>query len=361
MALSEIWILDEIAKQGEPTTMGEEGLLYRVATNNNAYYAKLWYSSMKHKLGNPPEGGRSPHSPYWHRFQETQQALIHMALPDNTVEMSLAFDNRIIRDGAEKPQFSINNPGYPCTVTIEVVGDPELTAIRNEIVTAAYTTMFAYHTRTGRGRTATDAERKKFYEGIEKTDRKIESVLGEELRFVHFDAEMELARRNGLKAPTAILRFLEHGISPIHPQLNFIPTGKFNESGLETEGVFLETHIIDLRRYANAMMGKTSVEKRPELKKRIDEFVLYETLDNIFNIASITRAMNGQVFDAQTGQILFEILEFIRTEETKSPGKIWPYLPQLREAIKNIFRKYSSKNDQMQALQYLKEELKKIE
>ena len=58
MALSEIWILDEIAKQGEPTTMGEEGLLYRVATNNNAYYAKLWYSSMKHKLGNPPEGGR---------------------------------------------------------------------------------------------------------------------------------------------------------------------------------------------------------------------------------------------------------------------------------------------------------------
>lgn len=85
---------------GGPDRMGEEGILHIVASGDERYFAKQWYTVSEKRLTNEPAEGTSPASPYWHKVKFYEGKLIQEAFPDIAVEMAAAYDPRLQKNAA---------------------------------------------------------------------------------------------------------------------------------------------------------------------------------------------------------------------------------------------------------------------
>lgn len=325
MSLSRKIVCDAIENLPHPTTRGEEGKLYRISLEGNqSYFAKQWYDTNRGRATpyRDPYSGFSLHSPYWHDAQKNQQDLVHVAFPENTLEMPLAFDNRIKEESGELPEFSTLNKGYPHTVTVEIKGDPELVQIRNQIMSAAYAVMLDLQDKVRKTKERpTQEEALSFQKAVREADEKMEIIFGKELRVLG-RLDQEIQRLDSIGANTVIKKILSFGIEPIHPQFNFIPTGKPAENGLETDGVFLETQIVDFARYERAMQTRVSDEEMPEIREKIRQTRLYLQLDGLFNILTTINIRGRRRTNSRTEQLLFHLLELVKKKELMSPGSM---------------------------------------
>src|SRR3989339_700203 len=91
----------------------DEGLLYKIQLNNTDYFAKQWHGKHgmyvhDHEVETvmfSEDSERSAVSPYWAKLKYYEAALVHRALPDQTVKIHLAHDPRIVQQPNGDPLF----------------------------------------------------------------------------------------------------------------------------------------------------------------------------------------------------------------------------------------------------------------
>lgn len=351
--------------------LGEEGILHRVSFDGEGqkrYVAKQWYSTAEKRQGMPIESGGSPTSPYWHKVKFHEYGLIHSAFPDQTVEIVAGFDERIHRGPNGEYNF-VFQTGRPVTMTKEVEADPTLMAERDAIVDPLYERMFAYHTATQHGRTATPEQRAQFYHVIAQANVELDQLFGPELMqlpVVAHEGESissidvttvrQVAEKLTVTDPTnPLAHFWQYGILAIHPQLNFIPEGAGGPPG-KVRGKYIEFIIFDLQRFHDQWNREHSPEETARVVPKITRYYMYRVLDDLFCRIVLLGSYNTQLHldtpEVQTA--VFHITEALRKKCEQYSPRILPqcYDPILAE-VKRRVENARMENDLVAALEQM--------
>lgn len=281
-----------------PDIVGEEGILYKIPLRNQEYFAKQWRG--KHFVDAPVtysvESGKTPVSPYWHKVKFYEQALIHQAFPENSVKMSVAYDPRINKDPSSAEWRFDADGGRPVTVTMEVRGDEDLQTLRNDIIKEGYQAMYATQEPDEKGvmrRTKNpwieEENRSALGKAVSDADDKMQELLGRELHVPLYDPKEPENSITFLKwlaelknEDSILVRFFDHGLVPVHPEFNFIPTAPSDSTG--PRGVFLEVTILDPQALLQKLLAKhPSKGEKESVEKKMNAYLLYRKLDEIYD------------------------------------------------------------------------------
>ncbi len=333
----------------KPEMVGEEGVLYSIPLRNEAYFAKQWRG--KHFVDATAtysvESGKTPVSPYWHKVKFYEQALIHQAFPENSVKMSAAYDPRIHKDTSSSEwKFDPDN-GRPVTVIVEVRGDESLQALRDQIIKDGYKGMYATQEADKKGmmrRTKNPWIETEDQSTLEKTvsdtDDKIRKLLGKELVVPLYDPKEPKNSITLLKwlaeqknKDSILCRFFDHGLVPVHPEFNFIPTAPSDSGG--PKGVFLEVTILDPQALLNKLLDThPSQEERNLISKKMNTYLLYRKLDEIYD-QIFAKQYTAEIEDPilinpEVKNAVFQVLEYAKQHaRTLPPQRISEFLDTL--------------------------------
>src|SRR3989344_5068162 len=153
------------------------------------------------------------------------------------------------------------------------------------------------------------------------------------------------ARKVNPQSP--IVKFLEFGIIPIHPEFNFIPNDQ-TETAERPHGVFLELSLIDQERFITGVNSSLPADKAKSVINRVKRFAFYQSLDIAFDSLIVGGYMESHFF-----------------RERVSPEQIYKYGPEVQNALFNLFetvrKKFEKKPEQLnQALDIVVEHLRFI-
>lgn len=340
----------------KPEIIGEEGVLYKIPLRNEVYFAKQWRG--KHFVDAPVtysvESGKTPVSPYWHKVKFYEGALVHQAFPESSIEMAASYDPRIKRSAPSGDWAFDKEGGRPVTVTLEVKGDKDVQALRDEIIRAGYARMYAAQEPDRKGvmrkkRMWVEEEMRTGSESaVGDTDDKVRKLLGDELHVGLYNPAhpKESLERLQLLAekhhPNSLLiPFFEHGLVPVHPEFNFIPTRAPDASG--PKGVFLEVAIIDHEVLLEKLLEKaSSPEEKVLLKRKMNRYLLYRKLDEIYDELFFDR-YNPRVKDprlenADLHNAVFQLLEAIKRHAETLPAKnVGAFLSTMSDRLRKAF------------------------
>ncbi len=312
-----------IQNKERPDKKGEEGLLYRLKLDEEAYYAKRWIGN---KFMHPEKpwrpsmtlaesAERSPTSPYFHKVTFHEYGLMNQAFPDSILRVQLAYDPRIQRDETEESGHKFDNTdGIPVTVTEEAKGDPGLVATRDAIHDRAYEAIHAsYREVEGTDRIFPDRDTDEAIT-VMRAEVALRALFGPE---IHIDPRMLSARREGadigeydttrteamidyalgrakeVNPKSQVVQMLEAGILPIHPEFNFIPQSLEGDEG--AQGVFLEVAIVSVERFLNHLIKRINQEypesdkpkanaaQKRKAKRKVQRYLMYRKLDEMFS------------------------------------------------------------------------------
>lgn len=290
-------MINEIRKavtaREDSETRGEEGLLYKVKVpdiGEQVYWAKKWYRTGRKGFSMPFEVGGSLLSPFWHKLIELEGTIVHELFPNETIDTIGSYDERIRSGIAIYPSFNIM-PGRPVTVSRETIGDPEITATRDEIMKHAYAVLLRHRDQSLRMHGSTSDKDPFFDKWRKDINREMVRVLGPEISlddilFKVMDSDKlmnrlveNLRRRN----PENIMAdFFEAGISLSHPEVNFIPGSK-DAHPRPPHGTFVEFAIADVEMLKGFVNQKYDGPKRDKLLQKIQSYELHKLVDSLYD------------------------------------------------------------------------------
>jgi hypothetical protein len=320
----------ERAIQNQPKQIkeGEEGILHTIQLNQEHYFAKHWRGK-HYKTGSGKESvaysretnWKTPVSPFWPKLKFYETQLIHDALPGLIAKIEYAFDPRVSRNGKA---LDIKK-GRPVTVTKDVKGNPNLRKQRDKIVDSMYDNYFKQAGIDERGMLlgsyTTSIQ-------VAKIDRDIQNTFGKYLDVrKHIHTSTFLNKKNVDRFvekvsqeyhDTDIEKMVRAGVTPIHAELNFIPTKKATDGTIR--GVFIEVGIFDLERLADALVQQGV--SRALVERRIKRYELLRVLDDMWDELTYPRHGNmrhqnlHEDSDIMTG--LFLALDALREKYDKN-------------------------------------------
>ena len=345
-------------KEGVPDKMGEEGIInavYSGLDNEREFFAKQWYRvNTGKRILSSPESRESPCSPYWVKAKYYEYNAMHDVFPEVVVSMAGAFDPRITRRKNRTYHFSYEK-GRPVTLTRIVKGNPVDVEKRDQVIDKAYDKMLAYHRDTKHGLQAQPNETRILFEIVGQADKEMQDLFGRELHAScidsslapHYAIEMLLKQARKVNPQSPIVKFLEFGIIPIHPEFNFIPNDQ-TETAERPHGVFLELSLIDQERFITGVNSSLPADKAKSVINRVKRFAFYQSLDIAFDSLIVGGYMESHFF-----------------RERVSPEQIYKYGPEVQNALFNLFetvrKKFEKKPEQLnQALDIVVEHLRFI-
>lgn len=341
---------------------GEEGTLYSLRERDE--WLKRWTYAHEQGLGIPERRAEaSTLSPYWAKLQFYQAKLIHRLFPENTIQLKGAYDARIKlnkdqqREERAHSYISLGRgaqgraPGQEAGHSFDFVGGKPSTVSRavdtghpaaqryTNIVYPMYqetAPMFEQIRRTPEH--ALDPELRRRYDQIfDDADVQLHKNVGapeftllqgfidvrtlEELEAYIQSVEQKIREIN---PNSPILRFLEAGIAPVHPSLNFIPDAEQNGKD-KPAGTFLELKIMHPARFAKHIESQHDARTT----KLFERFRLMHSLDvfftRLFYITAQDQEKAQLLFDPEIATALFRITERIRQVVEKNPEQLEYY------------------------------------
>lgn len=290
------YMLDSLRKQvddrvndgqsEEYTRRGEEGTLHRLeGDDGQAYWVKRWYRSHDKPVSTPYQSRRPLLSPYWHEKKRLEGEIVHALFPDFTPETVGSYDERIqMIQGPGGAFRGFQFVGTPVTVTREALADEELLARLNTIIEPAYDVILKRRDKlqgAGQG-----IFRDEFVRTWRRdVDRMVRDVLGDDIRFDSTKpVETRIKDLKERSPENVMIKMMEAGIIPIHPELNFIP-GPIDQFPQVPHGTFIENDIYDPIQVRAAIMDKFSDDPKQEqqLMDKVEQFELYRVLDGLFD------------------------------------------------------------------------------
>ncbi len=283
----------EVAKKETHDFRGEEGLLYRVPINGEAIWAKKWHRSHTKGFYMPLGLGGSSLSPFWHRAVKLSYSLVHELFPNDTIDVVGSYDERTGPNLGVMREFE-PLAGKPVTVSREAAGDPELCAIRDDIMASHYKVLLAGRDE-GERRGSTKAQMEPFFAaGRKEVNARIVKALGPEIDLDSLissinakdpDVLGQLARKIRARNPKNVMADLyEAGVSPGHPELNFVPGTKESHPN-PPHGTFVEFSIADSKKFVDNIAKKFSnnPRKRDELLSKFRSYEIYTLVDGLYD------------------------------------------------------------------------------
>ncbi|MBI4449571.1 hypothetical protein HY634_00770 [Candidatus Uhrbacteria bacterium] len=341
--------------QSDPreTWYGEEGILRRIGLDDGRYFAKRWRG--KHYEGEhagrsvsySEESGRTPVSPFWHKVKFYETKLIHDAFPDSTLEMSAAYDPRIVPGADGDAQF-MPGTGRPVTVTREVEGDLKLRAERDRIVRAAYDEVFEHRAPNTHGELQQHQGTGAFYRAdMAMAERFGRELLGplvshdEHLRDKWVDRNIENVRH--WYPGSDVLEILEAGLIPIHAGLNFIPTAEPDpERG--PQGVYLELAVGDLERLRAKLHAQCADDAcRTKIDRRIERYAMYRVLDDLYDGIFIDQHFLNETDALNDSNVMNGAFQMLRAVQERierdglADADVW--LTDLRDRLRHFWHR----------------------
>jgi hypothetical protein len=249
-----------------------------------------------------------------------------------------------------------------------VKGDESLQALHNQIVKEGYKGMYATQEADEKGvmrRTKNpwieEEDRSALEKAVSDADDKIREFLGEELRVPLYDPKEPknsiafLKWLAELKNKDSILvRFFDHGLVPIHPEFNFIPTTPSDSGG--PKGVFLEVTILDPQALLNKFLDTHhSQEERNLISKKMDAYLLYRKLDEIYDqifAKQYTAEMEDPILiNPEVKNAVFQVLECARQHaRTVPPQRIAQFLDTLSLRLDEAVHSHSDTSSVLEDL-----------
>lgn len=126
--------------QTEKKIVGEEGISHKITLDEQKYWAKRWHSRHYHEVYKQGpvyaehSDWKTSVSPFWHKVILYETKLAHDALPDLILRIEASHDPRLHASGIDVDYKA----GRPVTLTRDVVSDPSLRAVRDELVETVY-------------------------------------------------------------------------------------------------------------------------------------------------------------------------------------------------------------------------------
>ena len=334
---------------------GEEGLLHAIELHNKRYYAKEWRG--RHFEGRnrqtesytyTEDSQETPVSPFWFKAKYYEASLIHDALPEETLNLEAGYDPRL-----RESQFRVRT-GRPVTLTGAIESGTQAQRARDELVDQMYERYFSYFPASAETfiQNAPLNSRRAQLEMYLTHDELIET-FGEDFGVDNIDwhdpksSLLHLAATvRKLNPRSPLLKFYAHGLLPIHPALNFIPT---SERSQPLRGVFLEVAIVDVDLLQEKLIEKGEVGNlddqivhRALVERKINLYLLYRMLDEIFDDYLMPRLYQfhrATIQDPRIHNQLFQILERAKQRlQRRTRDEIEGYLLDLRKNLDSFFQ-----------------------
>lgn len=317
----------EVEKKETHDFRGEEGLLYRISLNGESLWAKKWHRSHEKAFYMPIEAGGSSLSPFWHKKIELSYTVVHELFPNDTIDVIGSYDERTPSSLGAVSEFEPLS-GKPVTVSREAVGDPELCAIRDDIMNQHYKVLLAERD-AGARRGATKEQMAPFFAaGRKEVNAKIVAALGPEIDLDSLIASVvgngpqvmdQLARKIRARNPKNVMAdFLDAGISAGHPELNFVP-GRKELHPNPPHGTFVEFSIADSKKLVAHICRKfaNTPRKRDELLSKFRSYEIYTLVDNLFDkiLLAFIQKTRGRGDAELLGKICLAIEKFRQVTE----------------------------------------------
>ena len=347
-----------LAKKEKPKHVGEEGIINLVSSglgDQRKFFAKQWYAGNDLKgLASKIESGESPCSPYWVKLKFYEYALIHEIFPDITLSVAGAYDPRITKEEDGTHHFSYQ-AGRPVTISRIVEGDPEEKSKRDEVINKGYNALFKYREDTNHEIHTTQADRKILYEVVGRVDKEMQDMFGRELSIPKFDAALSanyvvdnlLKEARTINPNSPMVKLLEFGIVPIHPEFNFIPN-KQDDNTEKPQGVFIELSLMDLDRFLNSIEKEFGEKKLRKIDDKGKRFMIYEALDEAYDMLMSNGYMYAHFlpdkasrdhalkFGSKVQDAVFELFELIRTKYSDDPENFSKKLAFVVREVQNL-------------------------
>ena len=266
----------------QPDKTGEEGRIYFYGTPENPRALKEWHDLHWHKQIEQEKKVRIPISPFHHKTHYYEMNLIHALFPKHTVGVVGAADPRIQPNDSGEIVFSAN-ADTPITVMERAASDPAKQAEYDAIMEHAYSVLLQ-PPQTGDDTVLHEQQ----IEATEEADTAVVARFGQELRHTVYEAQTQkgvhspadvithaLDLTRAINPNSAIVRMLEYGIAPIHPQFNFVP-GRTKATKERPHGTFVEVQIIDRERLVKKIAKHP---KRTALQKKFERYDIFRQLD----------------------------------------------------------------------------------
>jgi hypothetical protein len=273
--------IEALVANMQPTTKGEEGLLYLVEGN----YVKKWrgghFNNFTYNVFtviHSDDTPGSPQSPYKHAREFYQAKLVQLAFPNVTLDVVCAYDPRI-QGPIDQVRTFDPLAGRPTTITPEVVAHPELGRARDQIMKKFYDRFLGEIWQpNGHGRMEgrnIGLHRKT----VALAEQEIEDILGN-FGVVFISAGPSTIRNVNkmLKEKRTAFELISYGILPVHPEFNFIPTAESHPT-YGPQGVFIEVELVDEKRYFQ-MIGKRKDVDQRRVTELMKAYCMYKKLDN---------------------------------------------------------------------------------
>ncbi len=278
-------------------------------------------------------------SPYFHKVLFYDLKLIHTLFPANTVEMVLSYDQRILKRGDDRFDFTIR--GYPVGVTRQVQTDPELLRQREEIINPVYEEVRKVSGMFEKGVDCTDLVQRAGALTREG-DTLLAQRFGMDLLFFGYGRadtvdsvkrELQYTRPN-----SSMCHFLESGFLPVHPSFNFIPQSADHQH-CDPCGTFIEFFIFDL----DAMIASARLrcpDKISVIESRITRLRFYILLDRLFDEVMLDPVYTWHITSHYMLQrVLFSLTEFVRKKFARQAGALQGQYSQAATFVKTTFDK----------------------
>ncbi|MBP9770897.1 hypothetical protein KBC97_01915 [Candidatus Gracilibacteria bacterium] len=320
-------VRQEVDKKKTHDFRGEEGLLYRTSVNGEPLWAKKWHRSHDKAFYMPIELGGSSLSPFWHKKIELSYSIVHELFPNDTIDVIGSYDERVSSSMGNIREFEPMD-GKPVTVSREAVGDPELCAIRDDIMNQYYAVLLERRDEGAR-RGATKEQMAPFFAAErKKVNAKIVSAIGPEIELDSlitsvvasgFKGLDQLAKRIRARNPKNVMAdFLDAGISAGHPEVNFVPGTKELHPN-PPHGTFVELSIADSKMLVAHISRKfaNNPRKRDELLSRFRSYEIYTLVDQLFDkiLLAFIQKTQGRGDAESLGKICLTLEKFRQVTE----------------------------------------------
>lgn len=256
------------------------------------FWAKKWHRSHIKPFYLPLESGGSSLSPFWHKAIESSYRIVHELFPRETIDVCGSYDERVSGTLAGLQNFDIR-AGKPVTVSREIIGDPEICNVRDDIMRRHYKVLLDRRDeaiRTG----ATKAEMEPFFaEWRRAVNDEIVKALGPEVELDSIISNVT-PRQDSLGQVAKLLRsrnlenvmsdFFEAGISIGHPEVNFIP-GRKDIHPRPPHGTFVEFSIADVNKLVGTITKRFSgdLRKKNQLLQEVRTYQIFDFIDKMFD------------------------------------------------------------------------------
>ncbi len=266
----------DLMRKRTPDKRGEEGRIYFFGTPENPLVLKEWYHTHR-QVGHAAESNkRIPLSPFHHKAVFYEMNIIHALFPDHTVGIVGGVDPRLTTGPGGEIQFD-PSADVPITVTKKALGDEELLKRYDAIVDAGYAII---HGLKDSG--LTDEKKLEMHSTAWAVDQAVVDIFGPELENAtaghggNVEAALQAAR--SVNPNSMIVKMLERGIAPVHPQFNFVPR-QAKPNDVAPYGTFVELRIMDSERLKDSLPDDPDGQT---IKSKLARWQLFDTLDRTY-------------------------------------------------------------------------------